>query len=457
MTRLELTLFGSPLISIDGIPINSRIDKGIALVALLALQGPTLHRDALIAYLWTGSESSKARAALRTAIWRLKESRLSPWLGIEREYITLHKDADIWIDVEEFQTNLEKSKQPPHDLTTSCQICSILLERAANLYHGDFMAGYSPRNAAGFDEWRSQFGQLLRNDYLIALERLVKGFHEHGQYANAVQMARYWLAIDTYNEEAHSMIIRSYANNDQRANAIAHFRNYKRLVENKLGISPSKEITALYERLLAGKKPPLVSTGPLKDPALLLLDIPHIPDLWAKYGILIEKVVAKFTNLVKDSLQQFGGQLIKHTGDSFTIYFDQGQPLLCAIALQHLVAKTRWGLPDHLLIRMVVTTISNTQSSYPEYSPDLLSCRQLLQSASGNQILITEQAARTLEFPTSSRPQYLGSFLLSGQINWFTHIYQLRNPMGSKTWSDLQPLCQYSLPDLSGVKLNSTR
>ena len=43
---------------------------------------------------------------------------------------------------------------------------------------------------AGFDDWCLQFGQLLRNDYLSALERLVKRLTiKRGQYANAVQMS----------------------------------------------------------------------------------------------------------------------------------------------------------------------------------------------------------------------------------------------------------------------------
>ena len=79
MSHLDITLFGSPLISIDGNPINQRVDKGVAMVALLALQGPKLPRDSLSANLWTGSEANKARGALRTAIWRLREANLSPW------------------------------------------------------------------------------------------------------------------------------------------------------------------------------------------------------------------------------------------------------------------------------------------------------------------------------------------------------------------------------------------
>ena len=76
----------------------------------------------------------------------------------------------------------------------------------------------------------------------------------------------------------------------------------------------------------------------------------------------MENEVVRFTNLVNDSLQHYGGRLIKQSGDGFTIYFDHGQPLMCAIALQRHVAQTRWGLPEPFSIRMVITTILK----YPE-------------------------------------------------------------------------------------------
>ena len=141
----------------------------------------------------------------------------------------------------------------------------------------------------------------------------------------------------------------------------------------------------------------------------------------------MEKVVDRFSNIVKDGLQKCGGLLIKHTGDSFLIYFDRGQPLLCAIAINRMVAQTMWGLPDPLSVRMVITTITNHRNSYPEYSPEFVSCRAVLYAASGNQILLTEQAARTLEFPVSSRAQNLGSYILPGQVNP-TQIYMLVHP-----------------------------
>ena len=427
MCPLQLTLLGSPVISIDGVPFNSRVDKAVALVALLALQGPTLHRDTLIAHLWTGSETNKSRTAFRTIIWRLKSTPLSPWLEIERESVTLNTDSSIWIDTKEFREKLEKTREHSHSPDIACPACFPMLNRAIELYRGDFMAGYSPRNAAGFDEWRSEYGSILHNDYLETLERLGKGYFQHAQYSQALQVIRRWLVIDQFNEEAHSLMMRSYASSNQRANAIAHYRSYQRLVEKQLYIDPAEELTALYNHLLSGNSLPVTKFEPLKQPVMILMDVSNTPELWTRHGKAVEPILSRFNGIIKDGLRRCGGRIIKQSPENFLIYFDQGQPLMCAITIFHQVAETSWGLPDPLSIRMVVTTIPRNQTSYPENSPELQSCQQLLQSASSNQILITEQAIGSLEFPSTSQARTLGSYIIPGQLNPML-VYELVHP-----------------------------
>jgi len=277
MAHLSLILFGSPIINIDGTPLNNRVDKASALVVLLAIQGPSLARETLIANLWTISDLSKARAALRTAIWRLKESRLSPWLVVGSDFITLDTNRVDWIDINEFQTNLAQSRSHPHPAESVCPQCLPLLRRSVDLYRGDFMAGYAPRGAVGFDEWRLQMDQSLRMEYLSALERLSNGYFQQSQFKEAAEIARRWVAFDPYNESAHTLLLRSYAQDDQRANALSHYRAYKRLVETKLGISPSDEITALYKQVRNGKKLPRVSLEPSQYPQGLVRPSVNLP------------------------------------------------------------------------------------------------------------------------------------------------------------------------------------
>ena len=299
-----------------------------------------------------------------------------------------------------------------------------MLCRAIELYRGDFMAGYSPRNAAGFDEWRTQYGNILKIDYLKALERLVKGYYKRGEYGQALQYCRRWLAIDQINEDAHHLIIRIYASNGQRANAIAQYRSYKRLLGKNLGIQPSEEITATYEHILSGKNTPFYATEQLRNPVLVLLNIDKLPELWIKHGNNMDQVLTRLDRIIKENLRQCEGRLIQQNGDSYSIYFDRGQPLRCAIAIQRQITEAKWGLSHPLSARMVITNIPRDHTSPDEHIKIVYSCQHILRAAASNQILLTDQVVRELEFPIASRTRNLGSYIIPGQINP-TQVYEL--------------------------------
>jgi predicted ATPase/DNA-binding SARP family transcriptional activator len=427
MPNLEVTLFGSPRLSIEGSMVNSRVDKAIALIATLALCGPSLNRDSLIAYLWTNSEISKAHGALRTALWRLRSAGLDPWLEIERDQVTLHLNEDFWLDVLEFQKCLEQAQQHNHPTTEACPVCFPLLTRAVDLYKGDFMCGYNLRNAAGFDEWRTQYNQVLHNDYLTSLERLVKGLYKHANFDQAIHIGRRWLAVDPYNENAHSLFLKIYASNGERANAIAHYRSYKRLVEKNLNIPPSEEITNFYQHLLYGKNPSTKPIIKLTIPVILQLDLEQVTNLWAKHGNLMGQVINHLSHLIKDQTRRFGGRIIQNSGDSHTILFERGQPLYFAIAVFRQIGLTKLGLPGQLQVRMALTTISSPQSGLPEYATDIFLCSQLLQAASGRQILLTSQVMHEIELPVGARTHDLGRYSLPGQTNP-VQVFELIHP-----------------------------
>ncbi len=428
MTHLDLTLFGSPLISIDGAPLNTRVDKAPALLALLALQGPSLPRHDLAKYLWTKSEPAKARAALRMALVHLKETALSPWLDIDRDSISLNPSHSPWVDISAFQENLKKSKSHVHNPEIACPACFPLLEHALELYRGDFMAGYMPHNAEGFDEWRIDLSHTLRTEFLTTLERLAKGYYQHGRFDQALQIVRRWLAVDQYNEEAYSLIMHIYTSLGQRANAIAKFRSYQQLVGKKLDIEPSTEITALYQHILAGRSPAVDLTRKLKKPILLLLEIDHASDLRLRHPALMEKVLARFTQAVKQNLHLYGGRIIQQSPHHFSILFEQGHPLQCAIAIQQMTGQTKWGLPEPLLARMALNTIPDALVRTPLHSSEFATCQLLLNAASGSQLLLTAQATLETEFPVSARPRDLGTYFVPG-INSLLQVFELEHPL----------------------------
>ncbi len=60
MSRLELSLLGSPRIELDGSVVEVDTRKATALLAYLAVTGEAHRRDALAALLWPESDQTRA-------------------------------------------------------------------------------------------------------------------------------------------------------------------------------------------------------------------------------------------------------------------------------------------------------------------------------------------------------------------------------------------------------------
>lgn len=162
MSRLALFLLGSPRIERDGAPVRVRRRKAVALITYLAVTGESHSREALITLLWPELEPSRARAGLRRNLSVLKKALAGEWLVVDRETIGLDPSADssagsgqaLWLDVDQFRSLLRAWREHDHPESDVCPECLTALAEAVELYRGDFLAGFSLRDSANFDEWQ---------------------------------------------------------------------------------------------------------------------------------------------------------------------------------------------------------------------------------------------------------------------------------------------------------------
>lgn len=103
-----------------------------------------------------------ARANLRKALLRLCQS-LGNYLKIDRRTVALNSNANIWIDVVEFEAHQHEADFVP-DIAP--------LQAAVKLYRGDFLQGFYVLRAPDFEAWlRDEFPQAIGyTRYLLALE-----------------------------------------------------------------------------------------------------------------------------------------------------------------------------------------------------------------------------------------------------------------------------------------------
>lgn len=280
MSRLAVYLFGAPRLELDGTPVRIDRTKAVALLAYLAATGTRHSRDALATLLWPESDQRRARAGLRRALAALKEGLGEGWLDVDRESAGLNPEADLWLDVEQFRHLLAACEAHEHPGQEMCPDCLPLLTRAEKLCRGEFLAGFTLPDSLAFDEWQFFQTEGLRDRLASVLQRLVSWHSAQGetQYEQAIAFARRWLALDPLHEPAQRRLMTLYARAGRRSAALRQYRSCMRVLEEELGVPPSEETSALYQRIRAERArpeekeiaiPPRAASRPAAVPAFL--------------------------------------------------------------------------------------------------------------------------------------------------------------------------------------------
>ena len=253
MPTLKLSLLGPPQIELDGAPVHISRHKAVALLAYLAVTGQTHRRDALAALFWPEHDQSGARAGLRRVLAALREALGERWLDADRESVVLNGEIDL--DVRAFRQRLTGCADHRHapqeacEAQEACAACLSLLAEGVALYRGDFLAGFSLRDSAAFDDWQFFQTQGLRDELAHALQRLVEGHAAQGAFDRAIPHARRWLALDPQHEPARRALMALYARAGQHAAALRQYEACERILQEELGVPPSAETTALYQAI----------------------------------------------------------------------------------------------------------------------------------------------------------------------------------------------------------------
>ena len=181
MAELRIALLGPARVEVDGAPIQVDTRKAVALLAYLAVTGDRQGRDAVAGLLWPDYDQDHARAALRRTLSALGKALGGGWLAADRTSLGLDTGG-LWLDVGRFADLLAACGGHGHPVEQVCQACLEPLAEAAALHRGDFMAGFTLRDADPFDDWRFFEAERLRRELAGVLERLVAGLAAAGRH-----------------------------------------------------------------------------------------------------------------------------------------------------------------------------------------------------------------------------------------------------------------------------------
>lgn len=240
---LEIFTLGKLQIRRDGrILADFPTRKVEALLVYLACTGRSHSREQLAELLWDDRTQSQSLTNLRATLSRLNE-QVAPFLLINRKDVSIHPQAEIWVDSVELSTALHSNKRLQSSSATNS------LERALTLYKGDFLAGFYINESQGFEDWQLAERERLRVSVVEALSHLANIHLEQGRFDAGLTHATRLLELDPLREDAHRQVMMLLAGSGQRSAALAHYDICRRILADEFGLEPEVATTTLYHQI----------------------------------------------------------------------------------------------------------------------------------------------------------------------------------------------------------------
>ncbi len=196
-----------------------------------------LSTETLIELFWPDLAPDRARAALWTAVSRLRRRLGGAWIERLPEGYRFHPDGSWEIDVDRFLTALEeaRARTAAGDRTGAREAYA----RALAVYRDDLLTDFP------YEEWLLLPRERLRDRALEARERLAVLALEEGDPREAAEQARRVLEVDACREETWRLLIRAYREMGDRGRALRAYDRCRAVLERELGVEPLPETRAL--------------------------------------------------------------------------------------------------------------------------------------------------------------------------------------------------------------------
>jgi predicted ATPase/DNA-binding SARP family transcriptional activator len=239
---LEIRLLGEYQINQNGTTaLTAHSERLQSLLAYLLLHRhapqPRLH---LAFLLWPDSSESQARTNLRNLLHQLRRALPNADHLIESDNQSLQwrEEAGFSLDVADFQQALARAR---HAATPD--EARHALEEAVAAYKGDLLP-------SSYDEWLLPIREELRQNLLVALERLVLLLEEAGDYRSAIRYAQRLLHIEPLQEASYVQLMRLHALSGDRAGLLRVYQSCVSILERELGVEPSAATQDVYKHFL---------------------------------------------------------------------------------------------------------------------------------------------------------------------------------------------------------------
>ncbi|WP_020180049.1 BTAD domain-containing putative transcriptional regulator [Methylopila sp. M107] len=219
---------------------------------LVSFRPRAIRRDHLADLLWEDLDAERSRAALNTALWRVRQAtRRFRGAALRSDATVVRLDIEKGVDVD-----VARLKSVLHDAVAAFSKEDGLpaaprdqLRAVLSRCDGDFLEGAT-----------SSWALVEREECLnLRLRGLTMLMHDAGiraVYEDALSYGRRILAADPFREAVQCEMMWLYMMTGRRAFALRHYRDYERMLRRELGIAPMAETRAVHDMICADDHQP---------------------------------------------------------------------------------------------------------------------------------------------------------------------------------------------------------
>jgi serine/threonine-protein kinase len=241
---IELRTLGSLDLRQDGKEVRAVLKqpKRLALLAYLAITTPRrfYRRDALLAMFWPELDQGHARAALRRAIYFLRQA-----LG--DDVIVGRGDEELAIQESGFVSDVAGFE---------AALAAGNFAEAAELYQGDLLEGFYVSQAPEFERWLDLERVRLRDRAAGAVKALTDGAERKGDLAKAAVWAQRLTGLSPFDEVAFRRLAGLMEQSGDRAGILQAYDAFSARLKEAYEIEPSPETQQLITRIRSRQAQP---------------------------------------------------------------------------------------------------------------------------------------------------------------------------------------------------------
>ena len=266
--RLDLSLLGEPEMRLDGDIIeNLDSEKARALLFYITVEADRPHRRAELAELfWPNKPEGYGRNSLKQALAVLRRALRDrdseePFLLTSNHDVHLNASSSHWVDAAEFKNAIETIDKHAHQSVDTCDACVKKLTKAANLYRGEFLAGFYLPDCQEFNEWILVNREAYQRMMSKVLRNLISYHEQRKEYKQACTYGERLITLEPWSESGHRTMMRLLAMSGKRSAALKQYHDCVEMLDIELGVTPTSETIELFKKIKEWEREDFHSTG----------------------------------------------------------------------------------------------------------------------------------------------------------------------------------------------------